>query len=293
MIPREKLSHLKHDPYDSANDPVLTTEVFQPEEAKRLVESSDLNFRNLNHKEAENIAAVAARDGWEPNGQTVAFNPDGVLIDGQTRMWACWRSGVPLRTAVARGVRYDFHTDGGRKRTAGQLLSNLNIKHGNHKATACRWFLRLTHASPGRPPATGHKMRSSEAVDMVRSMPGLMEQVDRWAGMREYASVGMASSVMYIAGQEGDPRNLREAFAAGIETGAGLTVGHPCLAYRDRILRIRGGAERVPEIEQAALFISAWNRLVQGKTFKKSGLRYHSDGAGEKVFPSILPARGN
>jgi len=41
------------------------------------------------------------KDGrWQPTGEPIIFTTEGILVDGQHRLWACYLTGVPFKTYI-------------------------------------------------------------------------------------------------------------------------------------------------------------------------------------------------
>jgi hypothetical protein len=70
-------------------------------------------------------AREIAAGRWKPNGETIKFTMDGVLLDGQHRLAAVALAGVGIETTVVWGLDPDcFDTiDSGRPRSAADMLA--------------------------------------------------------------------------------------------------------------------------------------------------------------------------
>lgn len=74
-----------------------------PEIAERWLKNNGKN-RKLSIVHAKKLAAVMAAGKWSLNGQTISFDDQGRLLDGQHRLTAIVLSGVPVDMAVATEV---------------------------------------------------------------------------------------------------------------------------------------------------------------------------------------------
>jgi|SRR3954468_2101285 hypothetical protein len=101
-----------------------------PELALEMLER---NYNNRKPKERA-IAAYArdmAAGAWDPDASDIKFARTGELLDGQNRLYACIRAGVPFATLVRTGlaIHTRAHVDTGVKRTVADMLRmELNIQ---------------------------------------------------------------------------------------------------------------------------------------------------------------------
>lgn len=81
----------------------VTVEVITPAEAKAYLDNNAKHRPIKEKKVAEYMAEM--QDGkWRLNGKTICFDTTGRLLNGQHRLSAVMRSGVPLTTVVVRGL---------------------------------------------------------------------------------------------------------------------------------------------------------------------------------------------
>lgn len=119
-----------------------TVETVTPEKARAILDSC----RNRNRPISKKLVAKLARemqDGkWMENGESIVFNDNGDLLDGQHRLSAICLSGVPCRMVVAKGVDHEaFRTiDRGKKRSPRDDLFILGYKNANNLASACNYL---------------------------------------------------------------------------------------------------------------------------------------------------------
>ena len=99
--------------------------VITPKEASKiLAEQNPYNYREVNWATVDIYANDMKSGNWKENGETVKFDINGNLIDGQHRFWAIVKSGVPILCIIV----YDLDPsvadtiDIGRKRSIEQYL---------------------------------------------------------------------------------------------------------------------------------------------------------------------------
>ena len=78
----------------------IRIERITPAIAEKMLEH---NTHNRDPKRESIVRAIESGE-WFLNGATIVFSSDGVLLDGQNRLMACTRSGIPIDTIVVRGL---------------------------------------------------------------------------------------------------------------------------------------------------------------------------------------------
>lgn len=135
------------------NAPRFTTETVTPERAREFLGT---NVKNRSKKPIK-IAQYARdiREGrWAFTGEAIKFDWNGNLIDGQNRCYAVIEAGLPIVTAVARGLDPQSQNamDSGAIRKTGDQLTIDGQKAGKDVAAALNawkaWNLgAITHAN--------------------------------------------------------------------------------------------------------------------------------------------------
>lgn len=100
-----------------------TWELIDPEVAAEYLDSNEEN-RSLRKRAVDMYARNMEDDAWQLTGETIKFDKNGRLIDGQHRLSAVMRSGKTIPTLVIRGLDPDVQgiIDTNIHRTAGDML---------------------------------------------------------------------------------------------------------------------------------------------------------------------------
>lgn len=115
---------------------------FTPELAEWIV--SNLNDNNRRKRPGKiRRFAEAMQKGWGLTGDTIKFGKSGVLLDGQNRLSACVRAGVPLTTHVVFGIDDKLFAvlDQGATRTNPDTFQIAGIPYPVISAQATRWLM--------------------------------------------------------------------------------------------------------------------------------------------------------
>lgn len=78
-------------------------EKITPEKASEYLSQNSVN-RNISVNTVDKYADDMKNGAWQLNGQPIVFGASGRLLDGQHRLSAIAKSGVPVMVAVVRGV---------------------------------------------------------------------------------------------------------------------------------------------------------------------------------------------
>lgn len=120
-------------------------ELITPEIAKNYLEHNT-NNRKENKGHVAYLAKQMAEEGWGLNGETIVFDWNGDLCNGQHRLKACILANVPFTTLVVRGVDPKvFATfDSGYKRTSAQVFEIGGIANGMLVSSVIGAFCKMT-----------------------------------------------------------------------------------------------------------------------------------------------------
>lgn len=264
---------MTHEPATLLPEPVwpsltLDIEDVTPERAAAWLElNAELN-RSPRVAKIQQYAHDMRTGNWEVNGETVKFDRDGNLVDGQHRLAAVVESGVTVRMAVARGLAPESLKTidtGISRRFADVLKIHGHGKDGNIVGTTVRRVWLWDNGA--RANATGGNRGSQNPTnaDLLKlyesDVAGFRMAGKRGRDVYEAArllSTGTAGTAFYLLARVNydDTNRFFDRFI----TGANLGTDHPILTLRQRLLRARTDpAGRLTEPERLALIIRAWN----------------------------------
>lgn len=228
---------------------------------------------------------------WDFAGDPIRFDTFGNLSDGQHRLSALAMiedDTIQFPFLVVRGLPPETQMvmDQGRKRNAGQQLSIKGVKNASNVAAGVKVYLLWQ---------TGYLFRDNKAAGLAVSTPQIEqwveENVDLIAHVNAHCSairnnfappsVGMAAAIMFAAVAPESEAQFFQDLADG-----GMPVGHPINTLDKRLQRIRREGLKMPQRDYLALFIQAWNAVLDGRKMTKfqrpAGGRW-----GEDNFPVV------
>lgn len=274
----------------------VTEETITPEKAQRYLNSMVSN-RTLTDQRVVDYALVMDDGGWIINGETLKFNDEGQLIDGQHRLQACILAGKSFKTLVARGVSdpQAFATiDVGKTRTAGDVFSIAGIVDSNHMSGAANIIFlykkrQLTTAGP-KGLSQGHKLRNmvrgtpyvnasysrmptkDELLAFVQDELGVERlhtsvKLTRNSGAVRLLPMAQLSACHYLFAEKN--REEADRFMNELGQGVGLQVGDPVLTLRERLITSKTGTTRLTRWAALLMVIKAWNKRREGGALKQ------------------------
>ncbi len=88
----------------SGPEPTVARVLVTPAMAMDWLDNANTTNRKVSDAHVQRLARDMASGEWKLTHEGIAFDPSGILLDGQHRLWAIVESGVSIRMVVARGV---------------------------------------------------------------------------------------------------------------------------------------------------------------------------------------------
>lgn len=260
--------------------------VITPEMAEAWLKDFNAHNRNIRWGHVDNMARDMKALRWKVNGATLTFTPEGMVIDGQHRLLACLKAGMPFETYVVWGLSMTVQptVDTGKARQfADQLKLGQVTTEYMVAASVIRKILvwekgsRTTGGAGGSNSPTFSEM---EAVLFVLDRDGnptpevsakgkqIFEASEFGSKCRQLNKDISASVYGWAHATFGDINKAQaEEFLMRVADGVNLGYKHPAMALRRRLRNIRedanGGAIR--DNLMMAYLIIAWNAFRKGK----------------------------
>lgn len=268
-----------------APGPEVSVETINPEEAGRYLECNDVN-RAVRASLVERFTNVMLAGGWHLNGETIKFDYDGNLIDGQHRLMAVVEAGRHQQFVVVRNLPPVSRAsiDTGARRTLADWLRMNGEGDAVNLATSLNWYYRLTAFDDPRIPQSEYPTYE-QSMALLKRNPGLRDTVRHWRSrLAEVTTRGALMCALVYRFSEVDPHRA-EIFAELLWTGADLSRGDPILVLRRFLARDRmeasGRAQR--GVQVAAVSIKAFNLWRTGQAVASLSWR-----PGVEDFPAVL-----
>jgi len=271
----------------------ITVEKVGPEVAQSWLDAQGLN-RNFKTRMVDAIARDIREGNWRTTGDTIKFDSEGRLLDGQNRLMAIVRSGMTVELAIARNVIADdvlIAVDHGTPRTVADALRMRGYSDPNNLAALVGLVISYR---AGKPWSIERKLNVSEALDALETDEPWLDSLKLGGRVRKHVG-GQRSTMSAVAHLAGEyDRDLRDDFYEALITGIGLEEGSPVLALRSRLIsdaQKRGHASpRMSRKYVAAITIKAILAFDAGAETRT--MRWRSSGPQAEAFPLFPPSVG-
>jgi hypothetical protein len=251
------------------------------------LESSKLN-RDVRQNIVDRYADVMFAGKWfAQNGQTIGFDVNGELRDGQHRCWgivvaqdrenelAKRKKRRPRQLSVVVDVAHNIDTDAvrsvdtGTKRTGSDTLTMQTRVEGTSISGAkeISVALRIVKAfEKGNIYVMQKKITNDEMWDLFKMHPGVEEAAADLKGYRFLITKGIMVAMYYILHSVKAHRPLVKEFFHSFATGENLTHGSPILALRNKCISAKtAGKDRLTQTFYLSCFIKSWNAFILKK----------------------------
>jgi len=270
----------------------VTIERITPEVAEKMLKAN-IDNRKMSR---EPLAQAIENDEWKLNGATIVFDDHGILRDGQHRLYACIRTGVPIDTFVVRGVSHDAQItmDTGIKRSLKDYLEMNRYKNVSTVGAVGMGLLYLdtfgTEASFNRQSANLFTVKG--CFDFVQSqydsrIEPLVHPVmlvrSRFGNVTQSRMLGIVFDQFRKAGDD----NLQE-FVGQLcgKRKACVSVGLLNNKLSEIVKKTKGTGVKPNQRYVAALIVKTWNAYMRGDDIKQ--LKFMQGGVNQEKFPEIF-----
>lgn len=264
-----------------------------PEMAERYLQINGKNRRKSNDHIAR-LARKMSQGRWIVNGQTISFDIDGRLIDGQHRLEAIVKSGQTVEHAIAFDVSdpdaFKSYDGDALKRGAGQVAQMMGAKDSSALTSFSRLVLAYEKAkdadefgrSFGRATSANNEELAEYAVGLQSQYTEARDMIGaNFARMTKNPSICYALVHLF---NRVDPV-YTASFCRKLSSGIFPHADDPCLKLRDRVMAgstLTGVKERRTF---AAVMIKAFSLHCAGKGARN--LKWRIEGNNPESFPVI------
>lgn len=237
--------------------------------------------RPLNEERVKVLSNEILAGKWKVNGDSIRFNCDGRILDGQHRLSAVIRADAPIEAFVIFGLSSDvFDTiDVGAKRSCADVLAMVGEKNTTTLAAAVAIAEQYcTEENIGN-----HAIKTNEILDVLQKHVKIKNSM-YLAKSKEARNAPVPVSCMvgihYLVSKL-DEEKANEFFQK-IVSGTDLEAQNPVLMLRNLIFNTKISAKAsIRRRWICAITIKAWNAFYLGK--KLAVLRFSET----ESFPKI------
>jgi hypothetical protein len=243
-----------------------------PDKAADMLAANTTN-RPLSRATVRGFADAMRRGDWLVTHQGIAFDTDGVLVDGQHRLAAVIEAEMPVEMTVFTEVEPDTFDvlDTGKRRNAADVLAIEGEKSSATLAAMVRTLWLYYNRPDGSWTGGATSVTNHQIVQTLAAHPKLRDYVQ--LGERISAETGMmkaaAGAAAYLVEQANRGKKAKLArWHDGVIEGAGLRKSDPRLVLRRTMFgmaRRQGTAPRRRDTrEHVGLYLKAFNAWAAG-----------------------------
>lgn len=234
-----------------------------PADARAMLEKNT-NNRPISRKHVLRYMKAMQEGEFHFNGETIKFDSNGQLIDGQKRLTACVETDIPFTTVVVEGLPpAAFNSiDLGEHRKAWQMLARDGHENASQLAAALMYLSWYSNGWTRRvtPTPNSQYMVLSEHPKIKEALADACELAPRKGGV---IGRSILAFMLYTTSQSDS--ELSKRFWRAVATGEGLKSGEPEYLLRERMIRNLASKSKMHVDEIVALCIKAWNAKKAGK----------------------------
>lgn len=255
----------------------INIETITPESAK-LYLGHNTNNRNISKIKVKEYLEQMLRGQWRLSTDAIAFDTDGVLINGQHRLIALIEYGKPLQFLVGRNYKRETFSiiDTGKNRTAGDVLQVNGVKNSKNIASIIRRRFNLkenklalnnkdgggVHFGPknlNNQEVLDEYMKRQNFYDTLIKNVHIIYQSSKILNMSETA--GIISYLVIDLGYEYDKALFFFQEISSVKESNSKTLE----SIRVKLLKDKLSNKRMTQQYRQGLIIKAWNYYKSGK----------------------------
>lgn len=255
--------------------------------ATKMLKNNQIN-RPLKGWLVDYLAKAITSGDFVYNGESVIVSKDGYLLDGQHRLSAIVKTGIPCQIELIEGVNKKVMPtiDTGSGRSAADVFAMNGFKNCNVLAGVVKLIYYFNKKQLAITRSGSSKMHNTEAFEFLMNNLDIPEYIIKtnFPGLS-----GTEISFMNYVATNCDP-DLGAEFIDKLNNGLGLSDGDPVLQCRNVLLKnkIESRHEKLSTIAKYMFLFKALNLTLASKTVKKMIVRPGSGIA----YPSTYPFYG-
>lgn len=250
--------------------------IISPKEAALWLDTKNAHNRPISQSTVERYTQEIKAGRWKLNGQSVCFGKSGNLMNGQHRLKAIVAANKSIETLVVWGVDDSaFDTiDDGNKRSLGDVFAVSGEQNPALLSSGVRFlWVYATGQIATRDLRKGTIATKPVLEETLKKHPLLRHSTRFYSLLKQrpgglLISAGMAIGLHYLFALV-DEKKADEFFNV-LQSGIGLTEGHPILALRARMISAkRESSSRLTNSATYFYVVTTWNAFASGEPLKR------------------------
>jgi len=250
----------------------VTVEMVTPTIAKMWLQMMPTN-RSENQYNFEAIKSAMNRDKFVQTGESIKFNIDNELIDGQHRLRGIVTTNKAQELVIVRGLSREAfkYIDTGKTRTASDVLSIEGIEYSSRIAAMAKFIINFKSGRFFVAASQNYKKTRINNSDISAFVSNNLEKLRESMeyGYNKHNKV-ISSSILSAMHFILEEKNSEAAddFCYKIAKGHDLADTSPIFQLRQRLISDQRHKYKIRSLEKLALLCKAWNLYRSGKRVK-------------------------
>lgn len=263
-----------------------------PAMAAKYLELNRLPNRHLKESHILRLARDMRHGRWRCNGESIIFDKDGNILDGQHRLHAIVRSQTTIDTYVVHGIDSDVMPTLGRGsiRSMADILGMQGEISCTQLAAGLSWLWAYEHGGLHTHHYRGNNPTTGEMDDLLLRHPDLRAGCIYAKRSAHLLVAGLGAALHYLFAKK--DTLLADTFFTKFASGEQLLKTDGIYQLRERLQKNRLARRKLPVVDLAALTIKAWNAHRTGTPVQVLRWRGDNDrqreGVMQEAFPEIL-----
>lgn len=260
-----------------------------PEYAEKLLQKNVAN-RPLTKRIVDWYAYQMSIGQWTISGQTISISDRGTLLDGQHRLAAIVKSGVPLWFTIAYNVPFEsfINYDNLKTRSAKDAMSVENIPNAlnlstmigaynaiisGQLATLGFGFTVNKRVNGGGVYKSKHKFTNNDVIQLYHSNADLFQEVYKNAAScyksKHIFRLSQIGAIMYyLINDKMHPKEKVFDFFRQLHTNENIT-NKTIFYLREKFIDDAMATYKMVPRMKYVFLVKTWNAYISGKEFKK------------------------
>jgi hypothetical protein len=253
-----------------------------PELAKELLSRNSIN-RKLNDNLVNYYAIQMKKGQWKITGQGITIDRDGGLQDGQHRLAAIVKSGIPINFLMIYGLPVDSFVayDRGKKRSISDVFHLKNIPNNVNVSASIRNYLTrkttgqamlFSSTESGGGFGSGVFITDEDILNEYEKNPELWQDLFRdvkscYCNYRIFTMAVLSGISAYLILEKEYSKDKVISFMRQLHALDPDEVITTKL-LRDTLIRDKMSVRRIDVITRGAFLHKTWNAFIKGKNLK-------------------------
>lgn len=237
------------------------TEIVTPAKARKWLEKNTDN-RPARDKWIRQLAEAMSAGEWQMNGETIKFDVNGTLRDGQHRLEAVILSGKNIPMMVVRGLAEDVFTtiDQGRPRRIGDEFARRGEPNYTCLAGAVAWLWRYEVDPQFK--CVNTRPANQQAADVLARHPEIRDSVVFGRTCGKILAPTLSAFGHYLFSRIDEQHT--DKFFASLVSGENLRKSQAVYRLRERLMQQKAARAKLDSRVILALLFKSFNSSRNG-----------------------------